>query len=35
MINFASIFKVFKKLPESRSDEGNLENLENKSEINP
>ena len=26
-INFTSIFKVFTKLPESRSDEGNLENL--------
>ena len=26
-INFTRIFKVFTKLPESRSDEGNLENL--------
>ena len=34
-INFTSIFKVFAKLPESRSDEGNLENFENTSEINP
>ena len=34
-INFTSIFKVFTKLPESRSDEGNLENFENTSEINP
>ena len=33
--NFTSIFKVFTKLPESRSDEGNLENFENTSEINP
>ena len=29
-----SIFKVFTKLPKSRSDEGNLENFENTSEIN-
>ena len=28
-------FKVFTKLPESRSDEGYLENFENTSEINP
>ena len=35
MINFKSIFKVFTKLPESRGDEGNLENFENTSEINP
>ena len=34
-INFTSSFKVFTKLPESRSDEGNLENFENTSEINP
>ena len=34
-INFTSIFKVFTKLPESRSDEGNLGNFENTSEINP
>ena len=34
-IYFASIFKVFTKLPESRSDEGSLENFENTSEINP
>ena len=34
-INFTSIFKFFTKLPESRSDEGNLENFENTSEINP
>ena len=34
-INFTSIFKVFTKLPESRSDEGNLVNFENASEINP
>ena len=34
-INFTSIFKVFTKLPESRSDEGDLENFENTSEINP
>ena len=34
-INFTSIFKVFTKLPESRSDSGNLENFENTSEINP
>ena len=34
-INFTSIFKVFTKLPESRSNEGNLENFENTSEINP
>ena len=34
-INFTHIFKVFTKLPESRSDEGNLENFENASEINP
>ena len=34
-INFTSIFKVFTKLPESRSDEGNLENFKNTSEINP
>ena len=34
-INFTSIFKVFTKLSESRSDEGNLENFENTSEINP
>ena len=33
-INFTSIFKVFTKLPESRSDEGNLENFENTSEVN-
>ena len=29
------IFKVSTKLPESRSDEDNLENFENASEINP
>ena len=34
-INFTSIFKVFKKLPQSRSDKGNLENFENTSTINP
>ena len=34
-INYTRIFKVFTKLAESRSDEGNLENIENKSEINP
>ena len=34
-INFTRIFKVLTKLPESRSDEGNLENFENASEINP
>ena len=34
-INFTSIFKVFTKLPEYRSDESNLENFENTSEINP
>ena len=34
-INFTSIFKVFTKLPASQSDEGNLENFENTSEINP
>ena len=34
-INFTRIFKGFTKLPESRSDEGNLENFENTSEINP
>ena len=34
-INFTSIFKVCTKLPESRSDKGNLENFENTSEINP
>ena len=34
-INFTRIFKVFTKLPESRSDEGNLENFENASEVNP
>ena len=34
-INFMSIFKVFTKLPESWSDEGNLKNFENTSEINP
>ena len=34
-INFMCILKVFTKLPESRSDEGNLENFENTSEINP
>ena len=34
-INFTSIFKVFTKLLESRSDEGNLENFENTSEIIP
>ena len=33
-INFTSIFKVFTKLPESPSDEGNLENFENTGEIN-
>ena len=33
-INFMSIFKVFTKLPELRSKEGNLENFENTSEIN-
>ena len=34
-INFTRIFKVFTKLPESRCDEGNLENIENTGEINP
>ena len=34
-INFTRIFKVFITLPESRSDEGNLENFENAREINP
>ena len=34
-INFTSIFKVFTKLPKSRSDKGNLENFESTSEINP
>ena len=34
-INFMGTFKVFTKLPESRSDEGNLENFENTGEINP
>ena len=34
-INFTSIFKFFTKLPELQSDEGNLENFENASEINP
>ena len=34
-INFTNIFKVFTKLPKSRSDEDNLENFENTSEINP
>ena len=34
-INFRRKFKVFTKLFESRSDEGNLENFENTSEINP
>ena len=34
-INFTRIFKVSTKLPESRSDKGNLENFENTSEINP
>ena len=34
-INFTRIFKVFTKLPESRSDGGNLENFENTSQINP
>ena len=33
-INFTTIFKVFTKLPESRRDEGNLENFENTSKIN-
>ena len=28
-------FQNFPKLPESRSDEGNLENFENSSAINP
>ena len=28
-INFTRIFKLFTKLPESRGDEGNLENFEN------
>ena len=28
-INFTRIFKVFAKLPESRSNQGNLENFEN------
>ena len=32
-INFTRIFKVFTKLPESGSDEGNLKNFENASEI--
>ena len=31
-INFTRIFKVLTKLPESRSDEGNLENFENTSD---
>ena len=34
-INFTHIFKVLTKLPELRSDEGNLEKFENTSEINP
>ena len=34
-INFTRIFKVLTKFPESRSDEGNLENFENTCEINP
>ena len=34
-INFTSIFKVFTKLPGSRGHEGNLENFEITSEINP
>ena len=34
-INFTSIFKVFTKLLDSRSDEGNLKNFENTREINP
>ena len=34
-INFTSIFTVCTKFPESRSDEGNLENFENTSEVNP
>ena len=34
-INFTRIFKVSTKLPESRSDKGNVENFENTSEINP
>ena len=34
-INFKRIFKVFTKLPLSRSDEGTMENFENTSEINP
>ena len=33
-INFTRIFKVFTKLPESRSDDDNLENLENTSKNN-
>ena len=32
---FHAHFQVFTKLPESRSDEGNLENFENASKINP
>ena len=32
--NFTPIFKVFTKLPESRSEDGNLENFENTSENN-
>ena len=34
-INFTPIFKVFTKLPESRGNEGNFENFQNTSEINP
>ena len=34
-INFTRFFKVFTKLPEPRREEGNLENFENTSEINP
>jgi len=30
-INFTRIFNVFTKLPESQSEEGNLENFENTS----
>ena len=32
---FHPYFQSFQKIPESRSDEGNLKNFENTSEINP
>ena len=34
-IKFTRIFKVFTKSPETGSEEGNLENFENTSEMNP